>query len=190
MVEGGTTSPCSSQVASSLFCAASLCRGTTVYQGLGERAPNNFGLHNDTLKPLRVFIVSRDEGSRAHDWPAEESQYAATILSLPGSHPTGSAQLLYSLTLPCVVACESPDWHWTILSMLSVTQTGPSHSVPKHSPCQALCPTSEATSLWIHLLGFCSTNTPPPKALALLEPLDVSVYFIPVPGHTHEAAAP
>lgn len=76
--------------------AASLCRGTTVYQGPGERAPNNLRPHNDTLKPLQVFIVSRDEGSRAHGWPAEESQYAAMILSLPGSHPTGSAQPLYS----------------------------------------------------------------------------------------------
>lgn len=68
-----------------------------------------------------------------------------------------------------------------------MTQTGPSHSVPKHSPSQALL---------AHLRGHLSVDPStglllyqPPKALTLLEPLDISVSFVPAPGHTHEAAA-
>lgn len=106
LAEGGTTPPCSSQVTSSLFCCPLPAQRNYCLPGPGERAPKNLRLRNDTLKPLWVFMVSRDEGSRAHDWPAEESQHAATILSLPGSRPTGSAQPLYS---HCPVL--SPRWH-------------------------------------------------------------------------------
>lgn len=145
LVKGGTTSPCSSQVTSSLFCCPFPVRRNYCLPGPGERAPKNLRLHNDTLKPLWVFIVSRDER-------ASRGKPVCCYNTVPArvtSHRLCTATLF---TLPCAVTTVAPSpGVYVCGNLISWPSSIESQQIP---PYLALPPASSGPHLWAVSPGF------------------------------------